>query len=152
MREPCNLDRFVVAQEPVFTTALNELGSGRKRTHWMWFIFPQLRGLGHSSTAEFYGIGSLTEARAYLAHPLLGPRLILCTEAVLGISDRSLQAIFGSSDDMKFRSSMTCSRSPRATRTALCPGQRDELLHVTSNRVEASAGPLLLGLLNSLWP
>jgi len=107
MRDPCDLNRFVVAQEPVFTTALNEPGSGRKRTHWMWFIFPQLRGLGHSSTAEFYGIGSLNEARAYIAHPLLGPRLILCTEAVLGISDRSLQAIFGSPDDMKFRSSMT---------------------------------------------
>jgi uncharacterized protein (DUF1810 family) len=73
----------------------------------MWFIFPQLRGLGHSSMAEFYGISSLDEGRAYLAHPLLGPRLILCTETVLALQGRSLHAIFGSPDDMKFRSSMT---------------------------------------------
>ena len=73
----------------------------------MWFVFPQMRGLGHSSTALFYGIGSLDEARAYLAHPVLGPRLILCTQAVLGIEGRSLAAVFGSPDDMKFCSSMT---------------------------------------------
>jgi uncharacterized protein (DUF1810 family) len=102
-----NLDRFVAAQAPVFTTALAELNAGRKRSHWMWFIFPQLRGLGHSSTATFYGIGSLDEARAYLAHPTLGPRLHLCTEAVLGIRDSTLNAIFGSPDDLKFCSSMT---------------------------------------------
>ena len=107
MNTEFDLERFVDAQQGVYEQALAELEAGRKRTHWMWFIFPQLRGLGHSSTAEFYGIGSLNEARAYIAHPLLGPRLILCTEAVLGISDRSLQAIFGSPDDMKFRSSMT---------------------------------------------
>ena len=102
-----NLDRFVTAQAPVFTAALDELKAGRKRSHWMWFIFPQLRGLGHSSTAQFYGISSLAEARAYLAHPLLGPRLIQCTETVLSLDGRSLHAIFGSPDDLKFCSSMT---------------------------------------------
>ena len=101
------LDRFVTAQVPVFTTALAELKAGRKRSHWMWFIFPQLRGLGHSSTATFYGISSLDEARAYLTHPTLGPRLSLCTQAVLGIRDSTLNAIFGSPDDLKFCSSMT---------------------------------------------
>ena len=105
--DPFDLDRFVTAQDPVFTTALAELKAGLKRSHWMWFIFPQLRGLGHSSTAIFYGISSLDEARAYLAHPLLGPRLEICTEAVLGIRDSTLNAIFGSPDDLKFCSSVT---------------------------------------------
>ena len=104
--DPFNLDRFVTAQAPVFTTALAELKAGRKRSHWMWFIFPQLRALGHSSTATFYGISSLDEARAYLAHPTLGPRLNLCTEAVLEIRNSTLNAIFGSPDDLKFCSSM----------------------------------------------
>src|SRR3954462_12945853 len=102
-----NLDRFVTAQAPVFTAALDELEAGRKRSHWIWFIFPQLRGLGHSSTAQFYGISSLEEARAYLAHPVLGPRLRRCTETVLAVEGRSLHAIFGSPDDLKFCSSMT---------------------------------------------
>jgi uncharacterized protein (DUF1810 family) len=97
----------VTAQAPVFASALEELKKGRKRTHWMWFVFPQLRGLGSSSMAAFYGIGSLAEARAYLAHPLLGPRLVLCTETVLAIEGKTLPDIFGSPDDMKFRSSMT---------------------------------------------
>jgi uncharacterized protein (DUF1810 family) len=105
--DPFDLERFVTAQAPVFAAALDELELGQKRSHWMWFVFPQLRGLGHSSMAEFYGIGSLDEARAYLAHPLLGPRLMLCTQAVLAIEGRSLHAIFGSPDDLKFRSSMT---------------------------------------------
>ena len=74
-----DLERFVTAQAPVFATALAELQSGQKRSHWMWFIFPQLRGLGRSTMAQHYGVGSLTEARAYLAHPLLGPRLVQCT-------------------------------------------------------------------------
>ena len=105
--EPFDLEPFVAAQAPVFTTALNELKAGQKHSHWMWFIFPQLRGLGHSSTAQFYGISSLDEARAYLAHPVLGPRLRQCTETVLAVEGRSLQAIFGSPDDLKFCSSMT---------------------------------------------
>ncbi|MEC5291857.1 DUF1810 domain-containing protein [Aurantimonas sp. C2-6-R+9] len=104
---PFDLARFVRAQAPVFDTVVDELSAGQKCGHWMWFIFPQLRGLGRSSMAEFYGIGSLDEARAYLADPILGPRLILCTQTVLGVRDRTLRAIFGSPDDMKFRSSMT---------------------------------------------
>ena len=105
--DPFDLQRFVTAQAPVFALALEELKEGRKRTHWMWFVFPQLRGLGSSSMATFYGIGSLEEARAYLAHPLLGPRLVLCTETVLAVKDKSLREIFGAPDDMKFGSSMT---------------------------------------------
>jgi len=107
MTDPFDLERFVTAQEPVFDTVLNELRAGRKRTRWMWFVFPQLRGLGRSSNAEYYGISSLAEARAYLAHPVLGPRLDLCTRTVLEIEPRSLHAIFGSPDDMKFRSCAT---------------------------------------------
>ena len=102
-----NLERFVTAQTQVFETVLDELRAGRKRTHWMWFVFPQLSGLGRSSTARFYGIGSIDEARAYLAHPTLGPRLNLCTGIVLASESSSLHAVFGSPDDMKFRSCMT---------------------------------------------
>jgi len=101
-----DLERFVIAQAPVFPAVLDELRAGRKRSHWMWFIFPQLRSLGHSAMADFYGIGSLEEARAYLAHPVLGPRLDLCTRLVLKIENNSLHQIFGSPDDMKFRSSI----------------------------------------------
>jgi uncharacterized protein (DUF1810 family) len=105
--DPFDLERFVTAQTPVFPTVLAELRAGRKRTHWMWFVFPQLRGLGRSSMATFYGIASLYEARAYLAHPLLGPRLELCTRTVLELENGSLHQIFGSPDDMKFQSTMT---------------------------------------------
>jgi uncharacterized protein (DUF1810 family) len=104
---PFDLERFVTAQAPVFSAVVGELKAGRKRSHWMWFIFPQLRGLGHSATADFYGIGSLDEARAYLAHPILGPRLALCARLVLAVDNSSLHQIFGSPDDMKFCSSMT---------------------------------------------
>lgn len=105
--DPFDLERFVTAQAAVFPAVLAELKAGCKRTHWMWFVFPQLRGLGHSSMAAFYGIASLHEARAYLAHRLLGPRLDLCTRTVLGLENGSLHEIFGSPDDMKFQSSMT---------------------------------------------
>jgi uncharacterized protein (DUF1810 family) len=105
--DPFDLQRFVEAQASVYATALAELRAGQKRSHWMWFVFPQLRGLGSSATATHYGIATLDEARAYLAHPLLGPRLRECTEAVLAVQGRSLHAIFGSPDDMKFGSSMT---------------------------------------------
>ncbi|MBV8494067.1 MAG: DUF1810 domain-containing protein, partial [Alphaproteobacteria bacterium] len=105
--DPFDLARFIAAQDKVLTSVLAELRAGRKRSHWMWFVFPQLRGLGLSPTATFYGIGSLEEARAYLAHELLGERLRLCTEAVLERAGTSLHQIFGSPDDMKFRSSMT---------------------------------------------
>lgn len=102
-----DLTRFVEAQGPVYETALAELKTGHKCSHWMWFVFPQLAGLGMSPTARFYGIAGLEEARAYLAHPVLGPRLLACTRAVLGVEGRSLHAIFGSPDDLKFRSAMT---------------------------------------------
>ena len=105
--ESFDLDRFVEAQFGVFETALAELRAGAKRSHWMWFIFPQMRGLGLSAMAQRYGIASLGEARAYLAHPVLAARLRLCTEAVLQQQGRTLHQIFGSPDDMKFASSMT---------------------------------------------
>jgi len=107
MDDPFQLKRFVDAQELVFNTALAELRAGRKQTHWIWFIFPQLRALGRSATAEFYSITSLDEARAYLRHPLLADRLARATDAVLIHHDRSAHDIFGSPDDLKFRSSMT---------------------------------------------
>jgi uncharacterized protein (DUF1810 family) len=106
--DPFDLQRFVGAQAGgVIEDAIAELTAGRKRTHWMWFVFPQLRGLGLSPTAQHYGIGSLDEARAFLAHPDLGPRLALSTWAVLHAEAASLHAIFGSPDDLKFVSSMT---------------------------------------------
>ena len=105
--DPWNLDRFVDAQAPVFDAALRELRTGRKRSHWMWFVFPQLKGLGASSTAQLYGIDGEDEARAYLAHPVLGSRLEAAVEAVQGSPAVSLHALFGSPDDLKFRSSMT---------------------------------------------
>ena len=102
-----NLDRFVEAQEPVHARALDELKAGRKQSHWMWFIFPQIAGLGRSAMAQHYAIQNLAEARAYLAHPLLGARLRECTQATLNIEGKSAHDIFGSPDDLKFRSSMT---------------------------------------------
>ena len=105
--DPFNLERFVAAQNPVIETALAELEAGRKRSHWMWFIFPQLRGLGHSSAAQFYGITSLKEAQAYLAHPLLGTRLERCTQAAQASGAATLRELFGFPDDLKFHSSMT---------------------------------------------
>lgn len=105
--DPFDLARFVRAQEPVWGEVMRELGRGRKHSHWMWFVFPQLRNLGHSPTAIAFGIASLGEARAYLAHPVLGPRLKLATKAVLAAREITVNEIFGSPDDLKFRSSMT---------------------------------------------
>lgn len=102
-----DLDRFVTAQARVYALALGELRRGSKESHWMWFIFPQLAGLGRSATARFYGIVSAEEAKAYLAHPLLASRLAECTEAVMRHQDKSAEAIFGNVDAMKFRSSLT---------------------------------------------
>jgi uncharacterized protein (DUF1810 family) len=102
-----DLQRFVDAQEDIFDTALAELRAGNKRSHWMWFVFPQMRGLGSSSNAQFYGIASLEEANAYLAHEVLGPRLLACTQAVLSVQGKSLETILGQVDAQKFRSSMT---------------------------------------------
>jgi uncharacterized protein (DUF1810 family) len=105
--DPFNLSRFVEAQAAVYARACVELRAGRKTTHWMWFIFPQIVGLGLSPTARFYAIGSAAEARAYLADPLLGDRLRHCTDLTLQIDGRAAHDIFGSPDDLKFRSSMT---------------------------------------------
>ena len=102
-----DLRRFVDAQAPVYAQALAELRRGRKESHWIWFVFPQLAGLGRSDMARFYAIGSRAEARAYLAHPVLGPRLAECTDAALAPRARGAEAIFGSVDAMKLRSSMT---------------------------------------------
>ena len=102
-----NLERFVEAQNGVYDTALAELRAGRKRTHWMWFIFPQIEGLGHSAMAQRYAIRSADEAAAYLAHPVLGPRLRTCAAAVASHDDRGVDEIFGHPDNLKFHSSMT---------------------------------------------
>jgi len=105
--DPYDLDRFVRAQAGVFDTVLAELRAGRKRTHWIWYIFPQIAGLGRSATAQAYAIASLDEARAFLAHPLLGPRLRACSAIVAALHGKSANAVFGAPDDSKFRSSMT---------------------------------------------
>jgi uncharacterized protein (DUF1810 family) len=102
-----NLRRFVDAQEPIFAQALLELERGHKRTHWMWFVFPQLAELGRSDIARHFGIHSLDEARAYWMHPQLGPRLRQCCEAVLKVEGRSAHDVFGSPDDLKFCSCLT---------------------------------------------
>ena len=107
MTDEFDLDRFIRAQEPVMTQVRQELAAGRKRSHWMWFVFPQLAGLGHSAMANRYAISSLAEARAYLEHPLLGSRLVELTELVNQVKGRSIREIFGSPDDLKFHSSMT---------------------------------------------
>lgn len=101
------LQRFVDAQAPVYATVLQELAQGAKRSHWMWFIFPQLKALGRSATAQHYGLASLDEARAYASHALLGPRLRQCTQCVLDVQGRSALQIFGMPDTLKFCSSMT---------------------------------------------
>jgi uncharacterized protein (DUF1810 family) len=101
------LERFVEAQAPVYGQALRELRAGRKQSHWMWFVFPQVSGLGHSAMAQTYAVESLEEARAYLAHPVLGVRLRECCQAVMDVQDKSAHDIFGSPDDLKFRSSLT---------------------------------------------
>ena len=102
-----DLQRFVEAQSGLYEQVCRELEGGRKRSHWMWFIFPQLKGLGHSAMADRYGLLSPAEAEAYLAHPLLGSRLRHCTGLVVAVGGRSVEQIFGSPDDMKFRSSLT---------------------------------------------
>lgn len=101
------LDRFVAAQHDTYDVALSELRQGRKQSHWMWFIFPQLRGLGRSEMSHHYGIADLDEARRYLAHPVLGPRLVTCCEAVLAHPDLTAEVIFGAVDAGKLRSSAT---------------------------------------------
>lgn len=129
--EDFDLERFVVAQAPIHAAALEELREGHKRTHWMWFVFPQLAGLGASPTARLYAIQSRAEAKAYLRHPILGPRLREATEAALA-SGRGLAEIFGAPDDLKFRSSITLFEAVAPSETIfaealdrLCGGVRD---------------------------
>lgn len=105
--DPFHLRRFVQAQDADYDRALAEITSGRKRSHWMWYVFPQWEGLGSSGMSHRYAIKSIAEAEAYLAHPVLGPRLLACAEAVLGVKGRSAVEIFGSPDDMKLRSCAT---------------------------------------------
>jgi len=131
-RSPYDLRRFVEAQESVIADVKAELRAGRKRTHWMWYVFPQMEGLGTSRKSKKYGISSRAEAEAYLAHEILGPRLRECTAIVNGIDGRSATDIFGSPDDLKFRSSMTLFEAvaddPAPFRTALeryYDGERD---------------------------
>jgi uncharacterized protein (DUF1810 family) len=104
---PVDLERFLSAQEDIYPTALAELRQGQKRGHWIWFIFPQLAGLGSSPTSKYFGIRGFAEARAYLRHPVLGPRLVECCRALLAVSGRSAAEILGHPDDLKLRSSMT---------------------------------------------
>ena len=109
MARPYQLERFVDAQDlnGIYEQALSELRAGRKVSHWMWFIFPQIAGLGHSSMSQKFAISSLTEAQAYLRHPILGPRLTRCAQTVMDINGKSATEIFGGTDAMKLRSSMT---------------------------------------------
>jgi uncharacterized protein (DUF1810 family) len=131
--DPFNLGRFVDAQRANYEQACGELRDGRKRSHWIWYVFPQLKGLGHSATSQFYGLDSLAEARAYLAHPVLGQRLKEATRLVLSHAGKSLQTMLGSPDDMKFRSSMTLFARASAPGSlfdealaAFCDGKGDE--------------------------
>lgn len=130
--DPFALERFVKVQVDTYQRACDELRGGRKRSHWMWFVFPQMKGLGFSEKAEIFGIGSIEEAQAYLAHPVLGPRLTEVTDLMLALRGRTLREILGSPDDMKFRSSMTlfsCVAGPSIFGEALdafCGGEPDE--------------------------
>jgi uncharacterized protein (DUF1810 family) len=107
MSDPFGLSRFVEAQEGSFDTALAEIRRGAKRSHWMWYVFPQVTGLGHSAMAQHYAIRSLEEARAYLAHPVLGRRLLACVEALDSLDGTTAERVFGAVDAMKLRSSLT---------------------------------------------
>ena len=144
MSDRFDLERFVVAQAPVFARALSELHRGRKESHWMWFVFPQAAGLGHSELARRFAISSREEARAYLDHPILGPRLHECTSAAIGSPAHSVGDLFGSPDDLKFRSSMTLfdAMVPKASfGQALMKffgGQRDERTLVWLERTRDS--------------
>jgi uncharacterized protein (DUF1810 family) len=140
MGDAHDLDRFVRAQATTFDAALQELRAGHKRTHWMWFVFPQLRGLGHSETARYFGIDSIAEARAYLVHDVLGPRLVECCQAILDVPGRTAHDIFGSPDDVKLRSSMTLFASA-------APGSIFET--VLDKYFEGSPDSLTIGALGS---
>ena len=132
--DPYDLQRFVDAQAPVIERVRAELGAGQKRSHWMWFIFPQIKGLGSSPAAQHFAIASRAEAEAYLEHPVLGPRLRECTQLVLGVTSRSAHEIFGSPDDLKFRSCLTLFAAAAEENNVFAPalqryfgGERDPL-------------------------
>lgn len=142
-----NLERFVAAQNPVYAAVTAELRAGRKQSHWMWFVFPQLSGLGSSDMAQRYAIASLDEARAYLAHPILGQRLRECAALVLEAKSKSVDDIFGTTDTMKFHSCMTlfAHAAPedtetvfRETLTRFFDGEEDDL---TAARLQAQRAP-----------
>lgn len=141
--DPFDLSRFVDAQDGVYPTALDELRSGRKRSHWIWFVFPQLRGLGRSPTAEHYGIASRGEALAYLRHPVLGPRLRECAKVVAQIEGRTAEQIFGRPDNLKVRSSMTLF----AEVASLAREDDAEFVEVLDRLYGGTPDPATLGLL-----
>lgn len=134
MVDPYNLQRFIDAQDGVYAEAIAEIRAGRKTSHWMWFVFPQLLCLGRSPTAAIYGLASLDEARAYLAHPTLGARLRECALAVVSLAGRSARAVFGTPNDLKLRSSLTLFEAAAPDEplfgealAALCDDVRDPL-------------------------
>jgi uncharacterized protein (DUF1810 family) len=124
-RSASGLDRFVAAQDEVWEDVIDELSFGKKQSHWMWFVFPQLKGLGRSGTAIHFGLEGRAEAEAYFAHALLGPRLVQCTRLVLSHPDRAVHDIFGSPDDLKLRSCVTLFREVAPQRLAF-----DEILRI----------------------
>ena len=140
MSDPFDLARFISAQEPTYATALAELRRGRKETHWMWFIFPQVDGLGSSTIARKYAIKSLDEARAYLGHSALGPRLLECCRAILSVQGKSASEIMGFPDDLKLRSSMTL--------FSLAAGPQEEFSKVIEKYFEGLPDPQTLRLLH----
>lgn len=142
--DPMSLDRFLAAQIQTYETALAELAQGHKRSHWMWFIFPQLRGLGQSSTAQFYGIADQDEAERYLANPFLQTRLLSCVEAVLRHPDLSADDILGTVDAVKLRSS--------ATLFALASSDNDVFIRVLGQFFEGMPCSRTLQLLEAAWP
>ena len=148
--DPHDLRRFVEAQEAVYRQARDELAAGRKRSHWMWFVFPQMRGLGASAMAHRYGIASRAEATDYLDHPLLGARLVECTGLILATRPGlTANAILGSPDDMKFRSSMTLfgAVAAESSRFAGAPCARSPFAGALARFFDGSADPATLRLL-----
>lgn len=139
MDDPYELERFVTAQASVYDDVVAELRAGRKESHWMWFVFPQMRGLGMSPLAHRYGITSLGEAQAYLRHPVLGPRLLECVSLLLRHRGRSAREILGSPDDLKLRSSMTLF----ATAAPQEPSFADVLAHFYDRRADERTLALL---------
>jgi len=149
--DPHDLRRFVDAQAPVYAQARDELAAGRKRSHWMWFVFPQLRGLGQSAMAHRYGIASRAEAVAYLDHPLLGTRLIECTGLMLAAPrEATASAILGSPDDLKFRSSMTLfgAVAAESARCAAAPAALSPFTTALDRFFAGNADPATLRLLD----